>query len=132
LITMRLSIINFAGTVRTLVAVGTWRLWSMFAARALAIPFRGATVSVASATSAVSITGIDVVARVGASAGMGWTLGAIEVVLATGAVIGAWSSENAGAGVVTGVGTGLTDTPDSAALDSKSGHQVSSTRWGSF
>ena len=38
LMTMRLSIISFAGMVRTLVAVGTVRLASMFAAIVLAMP----------------------------------------------------------------------------------------------
>ena len=39
--TMRLSIMSFAGMVRTLVAVGTVRLASMFAARVLLMPRRG-------------------------------------------------------------------------------------------
>jgi NADPH:quinone reductase-like Zn-dependent oxidoreductase len=104
----------------------------MLAASALAMPLRGATVSLASESSEASTTGIDVVVSAGASAGIGCSLGAIEVVLATGAVTGAASSENAGAGAVAGAGAWVTVTPDCAALDSKSGHQLFSTSWGSF
>ena len=39
--TMRLSIISFAGMVRTLVAVGTVRLASMLAARLFGMPRSG-------------------------------------------------------------------------------------------
>ena len=42
--TIRLSIMSFAGTVRTLVAVGTERLASMFAARDFDMPLSGETV----------------------------------------------------------------------------------------
>ena len=102
----------------------------MLAAKALAMPFSGATVSVASASSEASTMGMDVVVTAGASAGIGCSLGAIEVVLATGAVIGAASSKNVGA--LTGAGDWGTDTPECAALDSKRGHQLFSTSWGSF
>ena len=43
--TMRLSIISFAGMVRTLVAVGTVSDSSMFFARVLVMPLRTVTVS---------------------------------------------------------------------------------------
>ena len=76
---------TMTGTVRTLVAVGTWRLWSIFAARVFAMPLSGATVSSAS-WSAASAETIGV-GDVGASAGMGASLGLIEVVFAIGAVI---------------------------------------------
>ena len=45
LMTMRLSIISFAGIVRTLVAVGTVSDSSMLAARALVMPLRTVTLS---------------------------------------------------------------------------------------
>ena len=83
MMTIRLSIINFAGIVRTLVAVGTVRLWSMFAARVLAGPFSGATVSSVLAGSLASSA-----RDAGACAGMGWALGAMEVVFAIGDVTG--------------------------------------------
>src|SRR4051794_5828183 len=41
LITMRLSMSSFAGTARTLVAVGTWRLASMFVTTRAEAPRRG-------------------------------------------------------------------------------------------
>ena len=92
--------------------------------------------SLASASSEASTIGIDDVVSAGASAGIGCALGAIEVVLAMGAVIGAASSENGGAGALVGAGAGagawVTVTSDCAALDSKSGHQLFSTSWGSF
>jgi hypothetical protein len=66
---MRLSIMSFAGMVRTLVAVGTERLASMFAARLLAGPRKGATVFSGSGVGSVFTELIGDVA--GASAGMG-------------------------------------------------------------
>ena len=45
LITIRLSIMSFAGTVRTLVAVGTVSDSSMFAARVFGMPRSGVTTS---------------------------------------------------------------------------------------
>src|SRR5690606_14484030 len=57
LITMRLSIMSFAGMVRTLVAVGTVRLASMFVASDLAIPRRGETWSTGSSLGVVSSAG---------------------------------------------------------------------------
>ena len=45
LITIRLSIMSFAGTVRTLVAVGTESDSSMFAARVFGMPRSGVTTS---------------------------------------------------------------------------------------
>ncbi len=76
LMTMRLSIINFAGIVRTLVAVGTEIDVSMFDARAFAIPLSGVTTD-----SVVSSDGRD---AVGAWAGMGALAGATDVVRAAG------------------------------------------------
>ncbi len=80
--TMRLSIISFAGMVRTLVAVGTERLASMLDASAFAAPLRAAVSSCGSATSVASTAGIAAV--VGASAGIGWGFASTEVVRATG------------------------------------------------
>ena len=91
LMTMRLSIISLAGTVRTLVAVGMLRLASMLAARVLLTPRRGVTTSSAGAASWPSTTGMPEVC--GASAGIGCGLAGAEVVRATGvdAVVGAGS-----------------------------------------
>jgi hypothetical protein len=69
---MRLSIISFAGIVRTLVAVGTERLASMFAASAFGIPLSAVTV-----LSSVASEGREVP---GAWAGIGVAVGATEVV----------------------------------------------------
>src|SRR5215207_10227556 len=106
LITMRLSIMSFAGMVRTLVAVGTERLWSMFAASVFGRPLR-ATIS---SSRSDSTTGCGLV--IGTSAGTGWVRGATEVVRASGAwpmtgwgaVAGAGSAAGAagGAGIAAG------------------------------
>src|SRR5215212_9789391 len=74
LMTIRLSIISFAGMVRTLVAVGIVRLWSMFTDRVFAMPRRGVVTS--SGVSPACIL------TAGASAGIGWARGAIDVVRA--------------------------------------------------
>src|SRR3954469_25291804 len=79
LMTMRLSIISLAGTVRTLVAVGTLRDASMLVASVLLMPRSGVTVSSGSAVSATT----GVLAVCGASAGMGCGLAGAEVVRAT-------------------------------------------------
>src|SRR3954452_7827822 len=84
LMTTRLSISSFAGTARTVVAVGTLRLWSMLVAIALAGPRSTETVS-----SSVFALGVDL----GSWAGMGADFGAA----AFGA--GAWA---AGAGWAAG------------------------------
>ena len=72
--TMRLSIISFAGIVRTLVAVGTVSEASMFEARVFAMPRNGVATSswVSSWSSAWSL----------ASAGIGCGVGCREVVFA--------------------------------------------------
>tara|TARA_R110002124_G_scaffold100238_2_gene247017 strand:+ start:14084 stop:14491 length:408 start_codon:yes stop_codon:yes gene_type:complete len=75
---------SFAGMVRTLVAVGTVRLESMFDARALAAPRSGATTFSAWGLAAASAFNVSIGVVVGASAGMGCGLGSIEVVRATG------------------------------------------------
>ena len=80
LITMRLSIMSFAGMVRTLVAVGTVRLWSMFAARVFGRP-RSGTISSSCGASATIGWGLVM----GTSAGTGAVRGATEVVRASGA-----------------------------------------------
>src|SRR3712207_8089668 len=76
LMTMRLSIISLAGTVRTLVAVGTVRLASMFVARLLAMPRSGVTTS--SATGAASWAADFFGVVEGASAGVGWAFAATD------------------------------------------------------
>src|ERR1700679_1798103 len=80
---MGLSIMSLAGIVRTLVAVGTVRLRSMFAAILFATPFSAATVSTASAAGSSSpemVTG----EVAGASAGMGAGFAWMDVVRAIG------------------------------------------------
>jgi len=123
---MRLSIINFAGTVRTLVAVGTVRDWSMLAASALAMPLRGFTSSTGASSAPTSASDTTGVGEVGACAGIGCSLGAMEVVFAMGDVTGEGSSasDGTGAGVA---GAGGSVTPAREARDSKSGHQLFST-----
>ena len=81
---MRLSIISLAGIVRTLVAVGTERLASMFAARDFDIPRSGVTTLASSAGGADSVPVGFALAAVGASAGIGCGLACTEVVRATG------------------------------------------------
>ena len=132
LMTIRLSIISFAGTVLTLVAVGTWRLASIFEARAFAMPRRGLTTSPASSTGSSSSV-MMAVGEVGASAGMGASLGLIEVVFAIGAVTGEGSSPSkvGGTGVAEGAASAGGVAAEPAARDSKSGHHVFSTRLGS-
>ena len=94
---MRLSIMSFAGTVRTLVAVGTVRVASMFAASDLAAPLSTATWFSGSGVGSTSDgTGIGAVA--GASAGMGCGLACTEVVFATGVEPGVSAAGSAVAG----------------------------------
>src|SRR3954463_3024935 len=81
---MRLSIMSFAGTVRTLVAVGTVRLWSMLVASVLLMPRSGLTWFSGSAAGWSVTTGV--LAVCGASAGIGCGLAGAELVRATGAV----------------------------------------------
>src|SRR5690606_4354917 len=100
LITMRLSIMSFAGMVRTLVAVGIDVLWSMLVASVFAMPLSTVTVSCGSDSAA---TGIDAV--VGACAGIGCGLAGAEVVRAMGVVGGALSAAGAAAGGVAGAGS---------------------------
>ena len=83
LITMRLSIISFAGIVRTLVAVGTVRLAFMFVTSALAMPRIGVTLFSGSVVPSAASAIAGAVVR-GASAGIGCGFGSIEVVRATG------------------------------------------------
>src|ERR1700712_1203934 len=71
LMTMRLSIISFAGIVRTLVAVGIDSDASMFVARLFAMPRSGDT------WSSLEATVLD--AARGASAGMACVFGPTEV-----------------------------------------------------
>ena len=80
--TIRLSIINFAGMVRTLVAVGTERLASMLAARAFGMPFSAVTVFWSVVSDGREVPG--------AWAGIGVAVGAVDVVREVGwsAVIG--------------------------------------------
>ena len=107
--TIRLSIISFAGIVRTLVAVGTERLASMFVASDLAMPRSGATVFTGSGVgcSAVDSARAGSFFFFGASAGIGFLAGSTEVVraatdfLAGAPSLGAWSG--AGAGAAAGV-----------------------------
>ena len=124
LITIRLSIMSLAGIVRTLVAVGTVRDSSMFAARAFGIPLRAVTVSsdgVASeAARAVS----------GACAGIGWAEAGRAVVRATGwepitgvgAVTGCASSDG-------GLDPGAALSPDVAALSPDAFAPFSDAEW---
>src|SRR5829696_4282947 len=77
LMTMRLSIISLAGTVRTLVAVGTVSDSSMFAARVFVIPRR--TVTASSSLLSRAAAG----AILGACAGMGGGEAGFVVVRAT-------------------------------------------------
>src|SRR5215207_4562881 len=95
LITIRLSIMSFAGIVRTLVAVGTVSEASMLAARVFGSPFSG---TISSSAGAPATTGCGLV--IGTSAGTGWVRGATEVVRAS----GAWPMT--GWGAVAGAGSG--------------------------
>ena len=107
---MRLSIISFAGIVRTLVAVGTVRLSSMLAARVFGMPLSGTT---SSSCGASATTGWGLV--MGTSAGTGAVRGATEVVRASGAcpmigdgaVTGADAAGGAAAASVPAGGRGL-------------------------
>src|SRR5690606_27844862 len=101
LMTMRLSIMSFAGTVRTLVAVGIDVLWSMLVASVFAMPLSTVTRSCGSSDSAT--TGIDAV--VGACAGMGCGFAGADVVRAMGVVGGALSVTGAVAGGVAEAGS---------------------------
>src|SRR3954452_20721005 len=97
LMTIRLSIMSFAGMVRTLVAVGTLRLASMLVASVLVMPLRVVTVASGSASvSGRSCTAVVPVA--GAWAGMGCGLAGIDVVRAIGVVpVGGAAGSGAGA-----------------------------------
>src|SRR6187200_280929 len=77
LTTMRLSIMSFAGIVRTLVAVGTLSDSSIFAARVFGMPRRTVTWSSSAAWSAAEG------ATLGAWAGIGWGAAGRAVVRAT-------------------------------------------------
>jgi len=79
LMTMRLSIISFAGIVRTLVAVGTVSESSMLDARAFGMPLRTVTRSSSVLWPAAEGTVL------GACAGMGCGFAGFAVVRATGA-----------------------------------------------
>src|SRR4051794_41943384 len=89
LMTMRLSIISFAGIVRTLVAVGIESDASMFVARDFAIPRSGTTVSSVGAIARRPCTG--------ASAGMGWAFGPAGVGFALAAARGVVGGPGPGA-----------------------------------
>src|SRR6476620_6397471 len=78
LITIRLSIMSFAGMVRTLVAVGIVSDSSMLAARVLGMPRRTVTTSSSAAWSAADG------ATLGACAGIGCGAAGRAVVRATG------------------------------------------------
>src|SRR6478752_653618 len=92
LITTRLSIRSLAGMARTLVAVGTSRLVTMFDAMALAGPRRTETTSSSGAVGALTF--------LGSCAGMGVVPGPASEVLepARATVAGAFLAAGAGAG----------------------------------
>ncbi len=106
--TIRLSIISFAGTVRTLVAVGTERLASMLLARVFCMPLSGVTTS----CSADSAAG----AACGASAGIGCGFAGALVVRATGVlpVAAACTTGIAAVGVASVTTSGIWASPPSA------------------
>src|SRR5688572_30812564 len=89
LMTMRLSIISFAGTVRTLVAVGIVSEASMLVASVLVIPRSGVTTS-------SPVTRSSAGAAFGACAGIGCGAAGRAVVRATGC------APTTGIGAVTG------------------------------
>src|SRR6478752_7302612 len=93
LITIRLSIMSLAGTVRTLVAVGTVSDSSMLAASVLVMPRR--TVTWSSSVGASPVEGT----AAGACAGIGWFAAGFAVVRATGC------APTTGMGAVTGRGS---------------------------
>ena len=93
--TMRLSIMSFAGTVRTLVAVGTVRLASMLVASVLLMPLSAVTSSWGSAGVSPSTTGVWAVC--GASAGIGCGFAGADVVRATGVAPVCGAGSGAGA-----------------------------------
>src|SRR5690606_39954922 len=92
LMTMRLSIISFAGMVRALVAVGTVSDWSMLAARVFGMPRSGVTLSSSPAEADSSFA-----CGLGACAGIGACFAGLAVVRATG-----WAPIT-GMGAVTGL-----------------------------
>ena len=144
LMTMRLSISSLAGIDRTLVAVGTCRLSSIFLESVLAMPRSGVTVS--SSTGIAPVTG----AVRGASAGIGVSRGATLVVrdgwmgavaAVTAAVVGldataaaGWAAGADGAGSCAAsrslASASELDT-DPPAYFSRTGHQDRSTEFGS-
>src|SRR5690606_21188125 len=112
LMTIRLSIISFAGIVRTLVAVGTVSDWSMFAASVLVMPRSGVTLSWSSASSSVgSVGGVGL----GAGAGSGACLAGLAVVCATGC------GPITGTGAVTGWSPAVFVVGGAGAADAASG-----------
>ena len=78
--TTRLSISNFAGTERTLVAVGTERLASMLVTTRAAGPFRAVVAVVVAVVVAMAVDVVPFGLATGAAAGV-----------ATGALSGDWS-----------------------------------------
>src|SRR3546814_18580734 len=78
LMTMRLSIINLAGTVRTIVAVGTVSDSSMLAASVLGMPRSGVTLSSSRASE------VEARSETGACAGTGAGAAGLAVARATG------------------------------------------------
>ena len=109
--TMRLSIISFAGIVRTLVAVGICSDASMLVASVFAMPRSGVTVS--------SVAAPCLVPWAGASAGMGffagarWASGRVGRVI--GDVAGAAGASAAGAGSAADAGSAAAAGSDWAA-----------------
>src|SRR6478735_9072708 len=135
LITIRLSIMSFAGTVRTLVAVGTVSDSSMLAARVLVMPRR--TVTWFSSVDASPVEGT----AAGACAGIGWFAAGLAVVRATGcapttgigAVIGRASDAAAppcGGAAVAGAGAVASGAaPPAGWYVSRIGHHALSTEF---
>lgn len=122
LITMRLSIMSFAGMVRTLVAVGTVSDSSMFAARVFGMPRSAVTVSSSVDSSAEEGT------TFGAWAGIGCAAAGFAVVRATG------GAPMTGTGAVTGcavgaVPSGTGTSPLTGLYSSRIGHQALSTEF---
>ena len=74
--TVRLSMSSFAGTARTLVAVGTVRLASIFATTRAAAPLR--TVGSVGVAGEAAVMGAGAGAGTGAGAGVGAGAGAAE------------------------------------------------------
>ena len=108
--TIRLSIINFAGTVRTLVAVGTDRLASMLVARVFCMPL-----SVVTTSSSAGAAGSAGSAARGASAGIGCGLAGEFVVRAIGVLpVAACTTGIAAVGALSTTASGIWASPPSA------------------